>query len=1035
MSRCIFLPFLLLFQVVFALHTPLACNSHLDRAVPYERWSEVIGVVSEGQDVEVPCGRKVVLDVKNLPPLGVLSVRGHLLIPHNQGLFHISAEGVTIEGKLLAGHRFRGFTNGSGAVFTMRRTGREIVVHKDDEQVRLGPSVFAVVGGQVELNGLRGGRRCLRSTWLRLAETAKRGETALRIQGDVTRCWSRGDRIVVASTSTDFREAEHATISRIYDSVNGVTTVEIHETLQHDHTGISDAYVSDGRTIEQAAEVGLLSRDLVIEGQLADLESTDGGHFVVSKTAVRQAIEGVEFRRMGQQGTLGRYSCHFHMCGSVSRSFIRGCSIHTSLQRGVVIHGTHDLAVMRNVFYDIKGHGLLLEDGVEMNNVIRFNAGFLNTGPGRRIVIDGEEESDPAPAMFWITNPNNTFSDNVASGSQFAGFWFELKKEVRGPSRDLPEARDMVPRELPLGTFADNVAHSNNDHGFRMYPDGYTPTEQAVLSRLFSWKNRFGIFAHNSHSLTFSDTVLADNRELAVDFDRVSNCRLVDSLVIGSSPVAGRTEHSAQPACPTLGAVRSSAIEFFPVHLDGNGLHNVKFDRFAACPSTALFTMFTRDGDLNDNGILQASSTLDGIRALDRRHNIVDFDTPLAEPGATRLRFMAMRVANSPAISDRDGFLVERRPLMLAPLSIAGASCASFGERTSFCTGTCVRTLRFSFRAERGRRYRLRLTRLDDNVVEETPLTPPARGTSHSLFANILSGPEYRMEILGGTVRPDYVAIMYADGPGACEGGVKLLFEHKGVMWNEQPWSEKLQRKPCPGAETSVPVDHAVWYEKCHGSVYQRVVEMPARGLTDKGEESTYINRPTNGRAIPADPCSAQVTSCVMIEPESTWRYTEAGNAPANFASPGFSDASWRSGRGDFGYNHDNVRTQLAGRHVTYYFRKEFHVDGSPACFHTDSSVVHARAGDGFILYVNGKEALRVNMNGGEVTPTTYARTHGVHWARNPYPISTVLDMLRTGRNVLAVEVHRYERSTWQVDSQSVRFDLELMLARLTSCN
>ena len=45
-----------------------------------------------------------------------------------------------------------------------------------------------------------------------------------------------------------------------------------------------------------------------------------------------QIIEGVEFAYMGQQGNLGRYNIHFHVCGSQPRSVVRKNVMHDSKQ-------------------------------------------------------------------------------------------------------------------------------------------------------------------------------------------------------------------------------------------------------------------------------------------------------------------------------------------------------------------------------------------------------------------------------------------------------------------------------------------------------------------------------------------------------------------------------------------------------------------------------------------------------------------------------------------------------------------------------
>lgn len=58
----------------------------------------------------------------------------------------------------------------------------------------------------------------------------------------------------------------------------------------------------------QAAEVALLTRNILITGVPDSNDALIGGHFVVYQTSVEQRISDVEFTRMGQQGRLGRCS-------------------------------------------------------------------------------------------------------------------------------------------------------------------------------------------------------------------------------------------------------------------------------------------------------------------------------------------------------------------------------------------------------------------------------------------------------------------------------------------------------------------------------------------------------------------------------------------------------------------------------------------------------------------------------------------------------------------------------------------------------
>ena len=47
---------------------------------------------------------------------------------------------------------------------------------------------------------------------------------------------------------------------------------------------------------------------------------------------------------------------HFHMIGKITRSYIRGLSIHQSYNRACTLHGVHYLTIEDVVAYDTMGH-------------------------------------------------------------------------------------------------------------------------------------------------------------------------------------------------------------------------------------------------------------------------------------------------------------------------------------------------------------------------------------------------------------------------------------------------------------------------------------------------------------------------------------------------------------------------------------------------------------------------------------------------------------------------------------------------------
>ena len=127
-------------------------------------------------------------------------------------------------------------------------------------------------------------------------------------------------------------------------------------------------------------------------------------------------------------------------------------------------------------------------------------------------------------------------------------------------------------------------------------------------------------------------------------------------------------------------------------------------------------------------------------------------------------------------------------------------------------------------------------------------------------------------------------------------------------------------------------------------------------------------------------------------------RYSSASGMSEEWNSLDFKDSDWSIGSsGGFGHFRRN----------TVYFRREFIVDNKNKypIFAFDLEVL-----DGIIAYINGIEVVRRNMPMSEVNENTLAidRYDQLIWHRTSIP-STLLE---NGRNVLAVELHRYGESS-----------------------
>ncbi|RDI96568.1 transmembrane domain-containing protein [Meiothermus sp. QL-1] len=378
--------------------------------------------------VNIPRDLGVVLDVSP-PPLKGLNIYGVLRFDRKD--LELRADWIMVHGRLEVGTPQDPFRH--RAIITL--TGN----NPEEDQMGMGTKVLGVMGGVLELHGEP------RKGWTKLAQTAPRGATQITVLE--ASGWRVGDRIVLASTDYDPRQAEVRTITAISGN-----TLTLDRPLQFPHFG----EITYG--VDQRGEVGLLSRNVVVRGDESSASTGLGGH-IMAMAGSQMRLSGVELYRMGQRNRLARYPVHWHLVGDAAGQYIRHSSIHESFNRCVTVHGTQRLEVVGNVAYDAVGHCYFLEDGAEYKNLLEGNLGLLTRRPdanrGEQPVIP----TDRSPATFWIAHPDNIVRNNVAAGSDGIGFWYALPENPTGPSA----TPTIWPRRTPLGEFSGNVSHSSFD--------------------------------------------------------------------------------------------------------------------------------------------------------------------------------------------------------------------------------------------------------------------------------------------------------------------------------------------------------------------------------------------------------------------------------------------------------------------------------------------------------------------------------------------------------------------------------------------
>lgn len=480
-------------------------NTWPDRVVP-----------SAGAAVTIPAGKTVRLDV-NTAPLRSLTVNGTLEFADLP--LSLTSDWVVVRGALRIGTAAEPYTK--KAVITLTGPASDAIEGA-------GAKVLAVIGGTLELHGKA------RTTWTKLTADAPAGTNQLTVAGPID--WQPGDRLVVASTDFDPMQAEELLVTGVQGN-----QVTVQSALRYLHWGTTQTF--GGKLVDERAEVGLLTRSIVIQGDSASLASGFGGHVMVMQGGTAR-VDGVEFTRMGQKKQLARYPMHWHLMGNVDGQYFRNNAVWKTFNRCLTIHGTNNLTASGNVCYDNLGHAYFLEDGAETGNVLESNLGLVTRRPA-----DGEGllPSDVDPATFWITNPDNTIRKNVAAGSRGFGFWYALPASPTGLSVGHPA----LPRRTPLREFADNVAHSNRntglnvDHGPR--PDGtietvhyaphQTPSDDqsplvaAVFKNFTGYKHSFRAVWLRGSELRLDGATLADNH---IGGTFASNETFIrDGLVVG----------------------------------------------------------------------------------------------------------------------------------------------------------------------------------------------------------------------------------------------------------------------------------------------------------------------------------------------------------------------------------------------------------------------------------------------------------------------------------------------------------------------
>ena len=603
------------------------------------RWSDPATwpgnkVPAAGDRVVIASDKEVILDVSP-PALDGLTINGKLIFADNTDL-ELTTEWIMVFGELEIGTEASPHTHKATITLTDKV--------KDEQLMGMGDRGIMLSGGTLNLHGNRS------NSWTKLVRTAEAGSNAIIVANAAQ--WQVGDEIVLASTDYNPRQAETRHITAISD--NAIT---LDEPLEYMHFG----EITFG--VDERGEVGLLTRNIKVQASSDAEQSFFGGHIMGMVTS-KMYVEGVELYRMGQNLELARYPIHWHLVGDAGAGqYLRNTAIHDTYNRCVTVHGTNNLQVENNVTYNTVGHCFFMEDGMETGNEYISNLAIqtkchtslacdpTNLGPfgaspdGLNFKTTGQDHpeilipSDNTASSFWITNPENTYRNNVAAGSDSTGFWFAFPVHPTGAFEGSEDSLNTWPRRTKFREFKGNVAHSNYDSfmGDRApRADGHfavggyialaDPTDEnsaqveSVVEDFTAYKNRnSGIWARGQLHL-YKNLKMADN---GIGFTHATGggsslytSRVVDSLFVGESGNIGNPSEPAELAYgrslpqPAVADFPIRGYEFYDSHheLDNNTFVNY-LDNDTRKTGAISYLLFTSFGMSSNNTVARSTFT------------------------------------------------------------------------------------------------------------------------------------------------------------------------------------------------------------------------------------------------------------------------------------------------------------------------------------------------------------------------------------------------------------------------------------------
>ena len=537
------------------------------QASTYVSWSELMNTSAFQPGDCLTVGADILLDLDDDATFELLEIQASGAVQILSPNIALEASEIAISGKLLVGKdadtevisevdgveiRLMGLTGGCNQ-WTLSEAPSGYALSPSGALASTRPrTIFVNDGGALEVYGKDSG-----TPWTTLTSSSTTGtyagEPYTRIDVADDTGWQIGADIALAGTGFGRFDSERFSLGS-----GGGGTWYLPGTASYEH--FADPAGAYGPSV--AGEVARLSRSVKIYTPTAELGAIDsrradcsGGEDPNPDLAYLEfdgaeihvgcgmdadsycritptlKLTDVEVFNAGKFDRMRQYPIHTHMLGDATGKVeLRRVAVHTSSNRGIVIHTTQGAILEDNVVYDVVGHGYYLEEDESgyrrtSGNTLKDNLamqihGCKPSGGQESSSEDVSEEHDAHASGFFFTDPANVFVGNHAAGAKSAGFWWNggvnmPNENLCGDAFQIPGTPlERTPIEYPddydepnaspdtkpdcYGAFDSNVAHSAS---YGLWADNHK-TMYVRYTNFTAYKNNIAGMRTRNHGVT-----------------------------------------------------------------------------------------------------------------------------------------------------------------------------------------------------------------------------------------------------------------------------------------------------------------------------------------------------------------------------------------------------------------------------------------------------------------------------------------------------------------------------------------------------